>query len=146
MYRCLECGHIFEEGEQKEISETIGEFGSYPATITRMCCPLCNGEYEEVHYCKMCGSCFSDEYLNGGICDSCIESYKNDIEVCYKISKGETTPVKINCFLASMFLEEEIDEILIEKLREKAKTENVDCSSFINDDKMWFGEMLECEV
>lgn len=146
MFRCDECGHLFEEGEQKTRKEIIGEIGCEPVTIEKSCCPLCGGSYEEIFSCKVCGSGFCEDELNGGVCNSCFESYKNDIETCYKISKGETTPVKINCFLASMFLEEEIEEILMEKLREKAKTEDVDCSSFINDDKMWFGEMLEFEV
>lgn len=47
-YRCLECGNIFEEGEQKKWIEPHGE--------ELEGCPICFGAYEEVFSCKLCGS------------------------------------------------------------------------------------------
>ena len=60
-YKCEDCGHIFEEGEQSHWTEPHGERLSG--------CPICNGAYEEVHYCSICGdlSCAMGE----DVCEDC---------------------------------------------------------------------------
>ena len=56
MYRCNECGHLFEEGEQARWSESRGEFWGTPCSEEMSGCPLCKGDYEEIKPCKICGS------------------------------------------------------------------------------------------
>lgn len=65
MYKCKECGHLFEDGEEKRWVEPHGE--------TLRGCPICFGVYEIARPCKICGAYSSD---NGEYCEIC----KNDIK------------------------------------------------------------------
>ena len=84
MYKCLDCGHIFEEPKQYSEDRTPGgafEGGSFIEYYTG--CPVCSGAYEEAKQCEICGEYFTDdeltdttEYINGGCgdcCEQCIE-------------------------------------------------------------------------
>lgn len=90
MFRCTECGHLFEDGEQKTISEQMGEFWGDPAYQEWSVCPLCNGVYEEVEPCKICGGF---ETLESGeeVCENC----KNEVLkrfrdlMCYNFTTEE---------------------------------------------------------
>lgn len=70
MYRCLECGNLFEEGEQARWSESRGEFWGAPCSEEMSGCPLCKGDYEEIKPCKICGGY---ENLESGekYCENC---------------------------------------------------------------------------
>ena len=48
MYKCLECGNLFEEGEQKRMRECVGEYWGSPAYQEYAVCPCCGGSYEEI--------------------------------------------------------------------------------------------------
>lgn len=63
-FKCLECGHIFEDGEEARWTEAHGEQFSG--------CPLCRGEYEETKPCKHCGSEKLDDELYEGWCEDCL--------------------------------------------------------------------------
>lgn len=65
MYRCKECGHLFEDGEEKKWTEPHGE--------TIKGCPVCCGVYEIARPCKICGgySRYDDEY-----CETCKKDIK----------------------------------------------------------------------
>lgn len=45
MYKCLDCGAIFDKPAQWE--EDRGEFWGVPCTETCYGCPVCDGDYEE---------------------------------------------------------------------------------------------------
>lgn len=66
-YKCLECGHIFEEGEQSFWKEPHGERLSG--------CPICDGSYEECVSCNHCGADHLKEELYDGWCVECLEDY-----------------------------------------------------------------------
>ena len=68
MYRCLECGNLFEEGEQAEWVETHGL--DTPPYEELSGCPICKGGYEEVEPCKICGS-YAEE-MQGDYCKECV--------------------------------------------------------------------------
>lgn len=142
-FKCLECGHIFEEGEQARWEETHGlDCQPYEKMSG---CPICKGSYEETKQCKICGGEFlEDELLGGCVCDECVEEYKRDLETCYKISANEKEEIKINALLASLFDVDEIEAILYQQL--ESVKDNIDCSAFINEDKDWFAEKLVEEV
>ena len=145
-YKCVECGHIFEEGEQICWDEDRGEFWGSSCSETMSGCPCCGGSYEETKACEICGSEHLEEDLNGGLCDECIDKYKNDFDMCFKIGKNDYDKVELNCFLASVFEKDEIEEILFEELKKRNKYVTVDCEKFINSDRSWFAERLVEEL
>lgn len=63
MFKCEECGHIFECGEESVWIEPHGE--------ERDGCPICKGTYIEVAPCKICGRATEEDY-----CDACKEEVR----------------------------------------------------------------------
>ena len=83
MYRCCECGNLFEEGEQAVWEETHGL--DSPPYEKWSGCPVCKGDYEEVHQCKECGDWHSDDELYDGLCANCLRetiNYDTFFEYC----------------------------------------------------------------
>ena len=144
-FKCLACGHIFEDGEQA-VWEEHHPYGMGYATEEFSGCPICNGDFEETKQCEICGGEFLEDELNGGcVCDDCVEEYKRDLETCYAIAETtEKQEIKINALLASLFDVDEIEAILYQQL--ESVKDNIDCSAFINEDKDWFAEKLAEEV
>lgn len=143
-YKCLECGNIFEEGEQARWTETLGEFfGSYRSR-EMIGCPLCRGAYEKTVPCAVCGSEHLEDELSGGVCDECIDEYRKNFNACYELLAEEKTEIKINSLLASLFDVSDIEQILKEYIRDK--WQDVDCSQFIDEDVLWFAEKIAEEV
>ena len=145
-YKCYDCGHIFEDGEQSHWRENMGEFWGSSCSQEMSGCPKCCGDYGETVDCEICGSPYLEEELNELVCDSCVEKYAKDLDMCFKIGSGDTEKVEINCFLSSVFEKEEIEDLLFEKLKEKNKymKEYVEsnCEEFANSDRSWFAERL----
>ena len=75
MYRCCECGNLFEEGEQAVWEETHGL--DSPPYEKFSGCPVCKGDYEEVHQCKGCGDWHTDDELYEGWCEDCLRKTIN---------------------------------------------------------------------
>ena len=75
MYRCCDCGNLFEEGEQAVWEERHGL--DTPPYETWSGCPVCNGDYEEVYQCKKCGDWHSEDELYDGWCESCLRNTIN---------------------------------------------------------------------
>ena len=143
MYKCLKCGHIFENGEQETWQESRGEFWGQPVSETMNGCPKCHGDYAETMPCVECGSEQLDEDLYGGMCKECREPYVNDFDTCLKLGEIQKESIEINSLLVTMFTASEIEEILVRELKESG---NIDCSSFAYDDLEWFAENLRKEV
>ena len=146
MLKCLDCGHIFEKGEEDRWEEPRGEFWGQPVTETVTGCPCCGGVYEETQPCSVCHSEQLKNDLYGGICKECLSKYENDLDICLKLGEVSKEDIEINSLLVTMFTQAEIEEILIRELKEAEKTAPVDCSSFVYDDLDWFGETLRKEV
>ncbi len=144
IYKCLDCGNIFEDGEQARWSESRGEYWGASCSEEMSGCPLCKGDYEETTPCKICGSAHLEDELSGGVCEECINRYKKDFDMCYQISIGEKLEIKINALLASLLEESDIEAILIEYI--KKRYEEIDSTDFVESDISWFGEKLAEEV
>lgn len=143
-YKCLECGNIFEEGEQVRWEEHH-PYGMGSAAEEFSGCPLCNGDFEETKQCEICGGEFLEDELNGGcVCDECIEEYSKDFDTCYNIANQDKQEIEINGLLATIFDTSEIEQILFEFLKKAG--EKIDCSEYIEQDKDWFAEKLAEEV
>lgn len=89
MYKCSECGEIFEEPKRYSEDRMPGgsfEGGSFIEYF--LGCPFCSGAFDEVEECEICGEYFTPEELtdttemiNGGCgrcCEQCIED--NDMK------------------------------------------------------------------
>lgn len=64
MFKCLDCGRLFECGKEKKIVESHGE--------EYLVCPLCGGIYEETEQCKRCESHHLEDDLYNGLCLECV--------------------------------------------------------------------------
>ena len=66
------------------------------------------------------------------------------------IRRNISLAVELNCFLASMFDKQEIEEILFRELKNEEKyikeLVNLDCEKFVNSNRDWFAERLAEEV
>ena len=85
MYKCTECGNLFEEGEQAIWYENQGECHGVIAMERFSGCPVCGGDYEEVHQCKKCGDWHSEDELYDGLCANCLRetiNYDTFFEYC----------------------------------------------------------------
>ena len=72
MFKCTDCGHIFEDGEQRTFVERH-PYGDTTADEYFSVCPVCGGEYEEAKSCECCGGAFlEDELIGGYYCDECL--------------------------------------------------------------------------
>lgn len=145
-FKCLDCGHIFEEGEAAVWGESRGEYWGVSCSEEVSGCPLCHGDYEETIPCDICGSEHLEDELNGGVCEDCIYEHRYDIETCFNIGANDPADIKINCFLSTMFSNKDIECILMKILRDSAKTNKVDCRKFIRGNIVWFAENLVEEV
>ncbi len=67
MLKCLDCGHIFEDGEHAVRVENH-PYGSTTVPERFSVCPICGGDYEETKSCDICGGEFLEEELFGGHC------------------------------------------------------------------------------
>lgn len=64
LYKCFECGHLFENGEEVHITEEHGE--------KHTACPVCGGGYEETMQCPNCGAHHFDDDVYFGFCIDCL--------------------------------------------------------------------------
>ena len=137
-YQCHECDRQFEESDI--ITETHGMTDGSCEKIG--VCPYCKGYFEEMHKCEICGEYFTEDELSGGVCDECIYEHSTDIELCHKLGEEAEETIKINGFIASVFTEEQINEILWNRIKEINRMGNISCYDFIDSDKSWFAEKL----
>lgn len=147
MYKCTECGHIFEDSEREFWHESRGECFGFSAS--EKCggeCPVCGGEAAEAKECLECGFEHFDDEMFSGICEDCINGYRKDFKTCYKIAKeGEDNEaVFLNALLTTIFTTSDIEQILLDFLEKN--NPDVDCIKYIERDKEWFAEGLEWEV
>lgn len=143
MYICVECGHLFEDGEERTSREYRGECHGFPAYETISSCPMCGGDFENAKYCDNCDEWYAECDLSNGYCFNCINSFKNDWQMCLKINDNIREPMELNSFLASVFDVSEIEQILLEKLKEKASIKPIDCSNYILGDVDFFASRLK---
>lgn len=78
MYRCCECGTLFEQ--PKTFQDYRGECWGTPAYETITGCPYCEGGYEEVAECELCGKIIPIDEMDGPICRNCAEE-RGDYDV-----------------------------------------------------------------
>ena len=83
MFKCCDCGNLFEEGEQAVWEERHGL--DTPPYEQWSGCPICKGGYEEVRQCKECGDWHTENELYEGWCEKCLRetiNYDTFFEYC----------------------------------------------------------------
>lgn len=140
MYRCCECGNLFEEGEQDVWYENQGECHGVTAMERFSGCPVCHEDYEEVRQCKGCGEWHTDDELYDGWCEKCLlESINYDtfFEYC-EANKDEqylNTFVMyeiLNCEYVQKYSSYEFHELMVQVYKERVEN--------IKRDKEMFGK------
>ena len=76
MYKCCDCGHIFEIPEiyyEDRSPACSFEGGSFIEEYNG--CPICGGAFNEVQQCDLCNDYYVNlnKYINKSICDNCLK-------------------------------------------------------------------------
>ena len=106
-----------------------------------MYCRKCDEHLTEAKQCEVCGEWYSPEDLEAGVCESCIDECRENIDRCFEVGAEEKCDVKINSFLYVYFDNHDIEAILLDYLKKTESTEA--CDMFINSDKFGFAEKLK---
>lgn len=64
IYKCYECGRVFDDAEVATIVEPYGE--------RHRGCPNCGGAFNEAEKCYTCQEYSAVEFMEGHICHDCI--------------------------------------------------------------------------
>lgn len=112
LYMCKECGGFVKDPkETKEKYECEGK--TYYVTIVDTVCPHCGSEMVETYQCEVCGKIIPDD--GDTICPECkakIATYDNACE----LGDHYTKTIEINGFVASLFEDRDIEDILFDEL------------------------------
>jgi hypothetical protein len=73
MYKCLNCGEVFEE--PASVRETHGFTDGFAETFYM--CPYCNGDYEKAKQCRECYEWHAENELYDGWCEDCLRETIN---------------------------------------------------------------------
>ena len=148
MFRCYECGNLFEEGEQAVWRENYGaEIGGEMFDG----CPVCHGAYEEVYQCDGCGEWHSGDELYHGWCEECLRAtidYDTFLEYCESNKAEQYLDVFVMFYLLGEMscpynISPEFHELMIETYKRQAATAKLfdgkhgfleSCIRFIMDD------------
>lgn len=76
LYRCLECGQIFDGDDIRHVSDYMGEAWGAPAYRSYEGSPCCEADFVEAKQCKICGS-YEGLEENEDYCKEC----KKDISI-----------------------------------------------------------------
>lgn len=153
-FKCNDCGHIFESGEEKVVYERHGL--DRPPYEKRSVCPCCGGDFSEleVEKCGICG--FEGDSVYNGLCMECLIDkidYENGLAyICetknlayfiftyfYKMDYPKVTTAEFDEELRMIFLRKKVEDLALGK---KELLEMV--VDFIkNDDITGFADFLQ---
>ena len=154
MYRCCECGNLFEEGEQAVWYETHG-LDSPPYEELRGC-PVCKGSYEVVYQCAVCGDWHPPDELYEGWCETCLRetiNYDTFFEYCEANKDEQYLDTFVMCYLLNCddvpkYPSWEFHQLMIETYKRRVADAKLlkgrfgflaDCIRFVMDDDGYSG-------
>lgn len=107
MYRCVECEHLFEDGEELIYTESHGE--------KLKVCPCCRGGFEVVHQCDKCRNWFSEDELYEGMCADCLAG-----QICYgtALKYFQSRDIVVDFMVGKWYEEKVVPSKPSEKLKE----------------------------
>jgi hypothetical protein len=103
MFKCYECGHLFEDGEQAIWYENQGECHGRIAMEKFGGCPMCKGDYEEAHQCKECDEWHTEDELYDGWCEKCLRETIN-YDTFFEYCEANNDEHYLDVFVLSEFL------------------------------------------
>lgn len=149
MVICENCGAVMHEEDLVHCKSWLSDYrgGTYEEYDV---CP-CGGDVREAEQCKSCGEYFDKDDMCDGYCEECL---KEKMTVDNAIKCGEEidarTEISLNGFLASVFSEEEIDQLLLTELEKRISSSREGAVKAINlaeefckEDMSWFIGWLE---
>lgn len=139
MFICVECGKSFDYGSINRRYEHRGEFWGVPCSEEVCGCPHCGGSFVEAKQCSVCDEWVKDDEWD--VCEECREKSMTE-EVCLEIGEENACDVRLNEFLSSAFSEEEIEQILLEKLRQDENKMREAIKSYCESDMLYFVEWV----
>lgn len=154
MFKCLECGCVFEEGEQKVWLESVGEYAGEGVYRAESGCPECNGSFEKTVKCSCCGEEFFGKDIESGFCKKCLEEqatasvvkkylYENDLIVefltayIWSIEAPEVVTADFKTDCIDIFER----KMLNDKILNRSDFLNL-CKGFVFEDSSHFAEWL----
>ena len=133
MYKCMHCGHEFDE-PHKDYDRGTG--------YTDCECPNCGSEdFEEVAECKLCGSYHVEDEMAHGVCKTCIGKMIT-LDRAYEYGAERKTAVELNGLLAYAFSTTEIENILFSILRLEGYHGKQDAEDYCTDDITDFADWV----
>ena len=141
MYRCCECGNLFEEGEQAVWEERHGL--DSPPYEKFSGCPVCRGDYEEVYQCKKCGEWHSDDELYDGWCEKCLRetiNYETFLAYCEDNKDEQYLDTFVmyyilNCEYVPKYSSDEFHDLMVRVFKDRVEQ--------IKRDKAMFGKTYD---
>ena len=75
MYKCCDCGYVFEEPKNYSEDRTPGYSCESSFMYRYSGCPSCSGNYEEAKECDGCGEYFLQRELDfdANLCEECFK-------------------------------------------------------------------------
>ena len=156
MYKCTECGHLFEEGEQAVWYDNQGECHGVTAMERFSGCPVCKGDYEEVYQCEACGDWQTEDELYDSWCEKCLRetiNYDTFFEYCEANIDEQYLDTFVMCYL--LYCDEipkypsvEFHQLMVETYKRRVADAKLlgggfdflaDCVRFVMDDDGYSG-------
>ena len=142
MYICEDCGKIYENNEV-EYNPNEGLNGDYPDVFNTIYVENCDcgGALVEAKECHCCGEWIS---ANGyDYCKDCLEEHKN-LDTMLEIGADWENNISLNGFLTSAFTKEDIEQILIDALKNGEKEKLVKAiNKYCEEDIEYFWGVAE---
>ena len=141
MYICSYCGKTFEDEEVEtvESAESIVVDGCSCRTFVLSSC-TCGRELEKTSMCEKCGEPVEEGY---SLCETCLEEYKT-VDIALEIGGEWDGCINLNGFLLSFYSCEDIEQILLDSLRnERVDKVQKAVSKYLEEDKECFRECAE---
>lgn len=101
MYKCLNCGSVFDEPIAIYEREPYGN--SYAEYHSDDICPYCKGDIDTAEKCEICGEYYAESDIYNGVCIECIKIDCEKLSTLFDYAESITPENKINRFVTAMF-------------------------------------------